>query len=209
MDPLTNEATSSTATDGGIQPFAGFDIFSFIVSFWEGGDGSGVMSGIIGFFNSLWTIFAVLAFLISIVLLVLYVFAATRRNLYISLMTQKLRDEEKLFDELYRSQPKNSRLQDVYTHTESDNPNDWKLAIIEADIILDDSLKKKGFIGGSLGERLKSLSPNQLATLNDAWEAHKIRNKIAHEGADFVLTKRLVHETISRYQRVFDELGLT
>ena len=48
-----------------------------------------------------------------------------------------------------------------------------------------------------------------METLNDAWEAHKVRNRIAHDGADFVLTKRMVDETINRYLRVFEELGVS
>jgi len=55
---------------------------------------------------------------------------------------------------------------------------------------------------------LKSVSASQMTTLNDAWEAHKIRNRIAHDGADFVLTKRVAQETITQYRRVFDEFGL-
>ncbi len=103
---------------------------------------------------------------------------------------------------------RNNRLQDVFKHSASDSPNDWRLAIIEADIILDDTLKSKGYIGNSLGERLKSISPNQLASIDDAWEAHKVRNRIAHDGADFVLTKRIVDDTLARYQNVFREFGV-
>jgi hypothetical protein len=94
-------------------------------------------------------------------------------------------------------------------HSTSSQPNDWKLAIIEADIILDDILKQKGYAGNSLGERLKSISPNQLESLQDAWEAHKVRNRIAHEGSDFILTQRMAQETVTRYQRVFNEFGVT
>ena len=176
-----------------------FDLFSQL----------GSWAGIIGFLTVLWSIYAILAYIFAIILLVLYVYASVQKNLYIALQAQELRDAEKLYDELYRGSPRNSRLQDVYTHSDSDNPNDWKLAIIEADIILDDILKKRGYAGNSLGERLKSISPNQVTSLNDAWQAHKIRNRIAHDGADFVLTKRVVQETIAQYQRVFDEFGVT
>jgi len=69
-------------------------------------------------------------------------------------------------------------------------------------------LKQRGYAGNSLGERLRSISPSQLSTLDDAWEAHKVRNQIAHGGADFVLTKRLAEETINRYRRVFGEFGI-
>ena len=142
-------------------------------------------------------------------MLVLYVYASTRRNLYNGLSTQVLRDAERMYDQHFRGATESNRMQDVMTHSSSNNPSDWKLAIIEADIILDDTLKEKGYAGGSLGERLKSIAPHQLASLNDAWEAHKIRNKIAHDGSDFILTKRIAQETIVKYQRVFTELGVT
>ena len=93
-------------------------------------------------------------------------------------------------------------------HSTSDNPTDWKLAIIEADIILDEILKEAGYGGASLGERLRSISPTQLESLDDAWQAHKVRNQIAHGGADFILTQRLAQDTIKQYRRVFYELGL-
>ncbi len=166
-------------------------------------------SGIFNFFNTLWSVYAIIAYLVCILFLTMYVYASVRKNLYSDLQTKALRDAEKLYNEQYRGAARNSRLKDVLVHIDSDNPNDWKLAIIEADIILDDVLKKHGYIGNSLGERLKSISEEQLKSLNDAWEAHKIRNRIAHDGADFILTKRVAQETIVRYQRVFSEFGVS
>ncbi len=81
------------------------------------------------------------------------------------------------------------------------------MAIIESDILLGRILKEKGYGGSSIGEQLKSISPQSLSTLNDAWEAHKVRNQIAHDGADFVLTKKKAQETITMYKRVFSEFG--
>jgi hypothetical protein len=141
--------------------------------------------------------------------LVLYAYASTRRWQYFALGDKELRDAEDAYDEQYRGVRKATRLNDVLAHTASSNPNDWKLAIIEADIILDDILKQQGYVGSSLGERLKSIGTGELNSLNDAWEAHKIRNRIAHDGADFVLTQRLAEETINRYRRVFTEFGVS
>ena len=164
---------------------------------------------LIDFLSSAWIVFSILSYLVSIILLVLYVFASTRNNLYSGLMEQELRDQEKMYDEKYRGAPRNSRMQDILELSTSVNPSDWKQAVIEADIILDEVLNQRGYTGDSLSERLKSISPQQLATLNDAWEAHKIRNRVAHDGADFILTKRIALETIIKYQRVFEELGVT
>lgn len=210
VEPIT--ATSSvTASTTGV-PSVGFDIFTPIVNFFgnnESVSGFLTIGGIIGFFSVIWGIFTVLAYIVAIIFLVLYVYASVRKNLYEELHNQALRDQERLYDEQYRGNRRNSRLSDVFTHIASDHPNDWKLAIIEADIILDDILKKRGYAGNSLGERLKSISPHQLASLNDAWEAHKVRNRIAHDGADFILTKRIAETTIAQYQRVFAEFGVT
>lgn len=196
-DSLADNIPAANPLDGTL-PGISFDSLSGLVSF----------GGILAFLGALWSFYTVLAYIVTIILLILYVYASVKKNLYLGLQTQGLRDMEKLYDEQFSQSPHNNRLQDILNHSTSDNPNDWKLAIIEADIVLDDLLKQRGFIGSSLGERLKSISSGQMQNLNDAWEAHKIRNRIAHDGADFVLTKRIAQETIARYQRVFAEFGI-
>jgi len=165
-------------------------------------------AGVLAFLGTLWFIYTILAYTVSIILLILYIYASIRYKLYSDINTQALRDAEKAYELQQGLTKKSSRLQDVYSHIESDNPNDWKLAIIEADITLDQVLKDRGYVGNSLGERLRNITPNQLQSIQDAWEAHKIRNRIAHDGSDFVLTKRIAQETIARYRRVFAELGV-
>jgi hypothetical protein len=212
MEPITYVASATVSTTPTNVPTVGFDIFSIFLSlFGDSETVAGFFSGggFLGFLSSLWGVFSIIAYIFSIILLVLYVFASIRRNLYNDLLTQELRDAEELYAQKYHSAAKHSRLEDVRANAASDSPNDWKLAIIEADIILDDTLKQRGYTGTSLGERLKSISGAQMDTINDAWEAHKIRNRIAHDGADFVLTKRLSDETINRYLRVFAELGIS
>jgi hypothetical protein len=62
-------------------------------------------------------------------------------------------------------------------------------------------LVEQGFTGTSLGERLKSA---KFDTLQNAWEAHKIRNTIAHDSS-FDLTKREAKRAIQNYSLVFNE----
>jgi hypothetical protein len=207
IDPVSVavEATTTVPAPPGV------DIFSLIWSIFGNSEGAAGLlnpNGFLSVLDILWTIFAFLAFIVSGIMLALYAHASTRRWEYYAKSDQELRDEEALYDELYRGVRKSNRLDDVLAHISSPNPNDWKLAIIEADIILDEALKQYGYAGNSLGERLKSISTTQLGTLNEAWEAHKVRNRIAHEGADFILTRRIADETINRYRRVFNELGV-
>jgi hypothetical protein len=89
--------------------------------------------------------------------------------------------------------------------TESTNDNDWKQAIIDADIILDQILAKEGFIGDSLGERLRNATKADFKTLEQAGEAHGVRNSVAHGGAGFQLTQHEAKRVINLYKQVFEE----
>jgi hypothetical protein len=89
----------------------------------------------------------------------------------------------------------------------STNESDWRRAILEADIMLGDVLAEAGYEGASVGEQLKLTNPLQVKTLRLAWDAHMVRNKVAHGGLDFVLTAQDTKETIDKYKRVFEEFG--
>ena len=100
----------------------------------------------------------------------------------------------------------NRRWFDIVQKIDSENPSDWNVAIIEADKILEEMTKKMGYAGDNLGERLKNVERSDFLTLDQAWQAHKIRNSIAHE-SDFVLTKREAQKTLRLFEEVFKEFG--
>lgn len=93
----------------------------------------------------------------------------------------------------------------ILQHINSQNSNDWKLAIIEADILLGELLIKMGYQGESIGERLKRVEKSDFTTLDSAWEAHKVRNAIAHQGSDFLMNEREAKRVINLYRSVFEE----
>ncbi len=164
--------------------------------------------GILGVLAWLWSIYTFIAYLLSLIFIILYIYATIRKEYYEGLIEQRMQDDYQIWNETYGASKKHGRLDDIQQHALSENPNDWKLAIIEADIILDQTLKDRGYAGNSLGERLRSITPSQLTSIDDVWDAHRVRNKIAHEGADFVVTRRIADETIARYMRVFREFGV-
>ncbi len=102
----------------------------------------------------------------------------------------------------------NEKWEKVQKNINSLNPSDWKLAIIEADVMLDDLLKASQYHGDSLGERLKSVEKSDFITIESAWEAHKIRNQIAHNGSGFDLTDREAKRVIALYESVFKEFQI-
>ncbi len=101
----------------------------------------------------------------------------------------------------------NAKWQNVLNHVFSENEANWKLAIIEADTLLDELMDQLGFRGENLGEKLKSADRSKFKQLSSAWEAHIVRNKIAHEGADFVLSQREAKRIIVLYEQVFNEFN--
>lgn len=160
------------------------------------------------FLGNAWNIWTIIALIISFILVVGIVYSYIRYNHMADLERAFVFTQERLYQELYGAETANTRWQDIQFHIATDNPNDWKLAIIEADVMLEETLDGAGYAGLTIGDKLKSASPTSFQSLDDAWRAHKVRNRIAHDGADFVLTKKLAQETITQYRRVFQEFGV-
>jgi hypothetical protein len=101
--------------------------------------------------------------------------------------------------------PQNKKWARVNEHIQSENPGDWRLAILECDIILAEMLEKMGYVGDSVGEILKGIEKSDFTSIEAAWEAHRVRNIIAHEGSDFMLSKREAERIVTLYRQVFEE----
>lgn len=99
----------------------------------------------------------------------------------------------------------NEKWNEIQKHMQSGNQAEWRLAILEADIMLYDMLEQMGYEGDSIGEKLKQVEPASFNTLNEAWSAHKVRNIIAHEGASYVLPRSEAERTMRQYETVFKE----
>ncbi|GEM_PF-513078 len=102
---------------------------------------------------------------------------------------------------------KNEHWNRVLTYLLSESSSDWKLAVIEADTMLDHLMADLGFKGVSLGDRLKMASQDTFHGLSSAWEVHTIRNKIAHEGLAFELSKHEANRVIALYEQIFHHYG--
>ncbi len=89
----------------------------------------------------------------------------------------------------------------------SQHASDWKLAVIEADSMLDSLMTQLGFKGQNLGDKLKGATQDNFRGLSSAWEVHTIRNRIAHEGISFELSQHEAKRVIAIYERIFHEFG--
>lgn len=104
--------------------------------------------------------------------------------------------------------PRNETWENIRSKLLSDSPSDWRLGIIEADIYMDRQFDAKGYFGDTVGDKLKNLTPDKLPSVQIAWEAHKVRNRIAHDGADFALNMPEARRVLSFYEIVFRDLGV-
>ncbi|MCH8741450.1 hypothetical protein IH779_00975 [Patescibacteria group bacterium] len=83
--------------------------------------------------------------------------------------------------------------------------SEHKLAIIEAESLLDDILKKIGFSGEVIGDRLKQITPLQLENIEEILEAHKIRNNIVHD-PDYRLSLEEAKKAFEIYEKALINL---
>jgi len=163
-------------------------------------EASGLAFSFAPFFSLLHSLFAILA----IIFITIIIYCLVR------LYEIKKEDEEKM-EAIIAFPPeatlKNERWQIVQDHVNSANPAEWRLAILEADNMLEEMVRRMGYRGENLGERLKAVEPSDFESIQSAWEAHKIRNRIAHEGSEFFLPQREARRIIGLYEQVFKEFS--
>ncbi|MEK7086327.1 MAG: hypothetical protein AAB951_00895, partial [Patescibacteria group bacterium] len=167
--------------------------------------GSGSIEGLTSFLAHLWLWIIFIGYVFSVFALGVIIYAMVR------LFELRKREEEyyrTLITPAEETRGASQRWLHIESLIDSASASDWRTAIIEADIMLDDLLTKQGYTGESIGEKLKSADSADFKTLQDAWEAHKVRNQIAHEGSSFDLSDTLAQRTIAHYEAVFRELGV-
>ena len=94
----------------------------------------------------------------------------------------------------------------IAARSETGLESEYKLAVIEADSLLDEVLKKIGYEGETLGERLKKVPPDILPGIEQVWDAHKTRNNIVHD-PDYRLSFDGAKKAITIYEKALTDLG--
>ncbi len=100
-----------------------------------------------------------------------------------------------------------NRWNELCKHLESTHEAQWKMAVIEADKLVDDALVKSGFPGDTFGDRLSNIQPGTLLSLDGIWWAHKVRNRLAHE-VDYFLRYTEARQAIGYFEAALSELKL-
>ncbi len=161
---------------------------------------------LVGFFQNLYALFTLFASFLSAVLIYGIIHSIIK-------IVQIRKEEKEETDakiekaQLGETNLSSDRWTKVLALVESDNPSDWKFAVLEADVLLEEEITQLGFEGGSFAEKLKKISREDLASVDDIWEAHRARNLIAHKGSDFVLTKRQARSVVSLFGKALREIN--
>lgn len=158
---------------------------------------------------NIYTKYVVFAIFLSIVLFILVIIYTIReQEIKQKLMSRVLPKDGEVKTGLENIVMVNPKWKLVEEHINSNDANKWKLAILEADIILSELLESLNLPGEGVGEKLKSVEVGDFDHIEEAWEAHKIRNAIAHEGSDFLLTQREANRITKLYESVFKEFEI-
>jgi hypothetical protein len=80
-----------------------------------------------------------------------------------------------------------------------------KLAVMEADKLLDHALKALAMPGDTLGERLK-FAQYKYPKLREVWWAHKVRNQLVHE-ASYRLDAGVARNAVRAFKSALSMLG--
>lgn len=83
---------------------------------------------------------------------------------------------------------------------------EYNLAVIEADSILNETLKNLGYNEETLAEKLKNFSVADLSTIDEIWNIHKIRNQIVHDG--YKTNEEEAIKGVKIYKKTLLELGV-
>jgi hypothetical protein len=97
------------------------------------------------------------------------------------------------------------RWQEVERMSRAEGEMSRKMAIVEADKLLDHALKTLAMPGSTLGERLK-FAQYKYPELANVWWAHKVRNQLVHEASSH-LDPAIGRRAVKAFKRALERLG--
>lgn len=116
--------------------------------------------------------------------------------------------EEASQREKEKNRNENPKWKYILTMMQSSNESDWRVAVMEADSMLEEVLREKGLVGDGVSDLLESAKDNGYRSIQDAWDGHLVRNQIAHQGSDFPFSQVEARRVIKLFQNFFEELGV-
>ena len=151
-----------------------------------------------------WGIFAAFSMFISLIFLSIMIYCVVRirqirrfENMRFNASAQSVAARD-----VSKTQLRWNRItEEIHTTSEQS----WRLAILEADIMLNELLDTLGYKGETMADKMRLVEKGDFNSIDIAWEAHRARNKIAHEGSSMSITHREAQRIVDMYERIFRE----
>ena len=78
-------------------------------------------------------------------------------------------------------------------------------AVVEADALTDLFLRQSGYAGETMADRLMQISKDSIKSLDRLWDAHRLRNEIAHTPG-FVVTSKDAEKALLAFRDFLKEM---
>ena len=105
----------------------------------------------------------------------------------------------------FNKQAYQTRFLEIENKLKQDNPASYVTTVINGDKLLDKAMMEMGVPGKTMGNRLKKCG-DKFTNLNGVWQAHKLRNAIAHE-TDIEVSYRRAFNALQIYKQALKDLG--
>lgn len=94
----------------------------------------------------------------------------------------------------------------VKARMSEETPDHFRLAVIEADALVDEFLRYVGYDGEHMADRLSKLKTTHIKSLNNVWNAHRLRNSLVHTPGISVSVAE-AERAIDAYEAFLKEMG--
>ena len=116
------------------------------------------------------------------------------------------------FNEFWKFKPYGFRRREkqwkaIMQRLETNNQQEYKLSILEADHILDEILTKLGIGGVSVDERIQKIPPSMLPETEDLQATHQIRNAIV-ANPDYQISEQEAEKILETYGTILRNLDI-
>lgn len=98
-----------------------------------------------------------------------------------------------------------SRWLSIETSLKRDDENSHTLCVVNADKLLDQALRERGFGGKTMADRMKQCQ-GKWTNGNGVWAAHKLRNRLVHE-TDARIDYERARQALIAYKQGLKDVG--
>jgi len=166
-----------------------------------------ILDGLMAFFVQYLVIFQLTSFLVSAGLIALIV--------YFLLNTDTVSDPIDHLTDIFgfRDVSRSRALRgwkQIKKRLESKDKKQWRLAVIEADVIFDETIKIAGYNGKTFDERLEATDHNRFFNISveEIKEAHRLKDRIVSE-PEFSVSLNEAEVIVRMYKNACKELCLS